>query len=394
MNMHRDTTHDDEEDDDDDEEGDYEDSERMRLLAKSRPSVASATTTASNTSIMRPSRMRRDAVDEGPRDDSVDEDEPGWTDLMYYLCFDLNQFWLQWDRWNQLLIKEDLDRQYNKLSEYVQYEQDDLLPKEKAFSQRLDALRARMNAKLGDLKAFTRKDVEERLSVPEQLELNEIELMEQEIQRKRATLEILVTYLNNINQLRADSNSVLHDMALIKKLDDVSRVTKSTRGLDIRQYSKQMCEQLHDITQQLGTLTKTQQRLMEVDLARKDGAVESRVNRQSAVDLLFRKAVPVTATAQPQQPVAVASANRTSRMTPIKEWFSSITNLNHEMAKSKVPVKKNDAYAKHIENMNRINDKYCKITQGASNSEDERKRIREKWEEVMNSEMDRYHTSQ
>lgn len=301
--MHRDTTYDDDEGD-----GDWyeDDSEQIRLLAKSHPSS------------MRSGRMKRDVMNEHPRDESIEE--PGWTDLMYYLCFDLNQFWLQWDRWNQLLIKEDLDRQYDKLSEYIQHEQDDLLPKEKAFNLRLDALRTRMNAKLGDLKAFTRKDVEERLTVAEQLELNEIELMEQEIQRKRATMEILVTYLNNINHLRADSNSVLHDMALIKKLDDVSRVTKSTRGLDIRQYSKQMCEQLHDITQQLGTLTKTQQRLMEVDLARKDGVVESRVNRQSAVDLLFRRAVPATAiTVEPQLPVAVATGNRTSRMTPIKE---------------------------------------------------------------------------
>lgn len=64
------------------------------------------------------------------------------------------------------------------------------------------------------------------------------------------------------------------------------------------------------------------------------------------------------------------------------------------MAKSRVPVKKNDAYAKHIENMNRINDKYCKITQGASNSEDERKRIREKWVEEMNAEKDRYQAFQ
>ena len=302
--------YDESETDDEEDGGDWREravDERTRFLASRPPSVAATYTQRS----LKPARRA------GTEPDDQLNDEPGWSDLAYYLCFDLNQFWLQWDRWNQLLIKEDLDRQYNKLSEYIQQEQDDLLPKENAFNQRLEALRARMNAKLGDVKAFTRKDVEERLSVAEQLELNEIELMEQEIQRKRATMEILVTYLNNINQLRADSNSVLHDMALIQKLDDVSRVTKSTRGLDIRQYSKQMCEQLHDITQQLGTLTKTQQRLMEVDLARKDGAAESRATRQSAVDLLFRKAVPATTSAQQpaQQPVVAAgTANRTNRV--------------------------------------------------------------------------------
>lgn len=57
-------------------------------------------------------------------------------------------------------------------------------------------------------------------------------------------------------------------------------------------------------------------------------------------------------------------------------------------------VKKNEAYAKHVENLNRINDKYCKITQGASNNEEERQRIREKWVEEMNAELDRYHTSE
>ena len=241
--------------------------------------------------------------------------EPSWVELLYNLCFDVTAFRLQCDRWNQLLIKEDLDRQYDKLSGYIEAEQRVLRPKEDEFERRFKAIRQVMNERLKDKPEFTRQDAEERLSIAEQVELNEIELLESDILRKKATMEILVTYLNNINKLRADSNAVLHDMAVMGMLDDVSRVTKSTRGLDIRQYSKQMCEQLHDITQQLGTLSKTQQRLMEVDLARKDSTLESKYARKSAIDLLFRKAVPAATTATTKPASANNNAIATTTMT-------------------------------------------------------------------------------
>lgn len=229
-------------------------------------------------------------ADEEEEDVELTKSISMWRWVVLWSCYP-DAFKLEVDRLNMILMKEDLDLQYNNLHESIKQHESRFVPKYIAFKERLDALRKHVTEKMFDLgyvNGFTKADVEEHVTSRETILMGQVTVYEAQVKRMRANLKLLIVYLNNLNQLRSQARCVLLDIQTLGSIEAANKAAKNARGIDVKQFSESVSKQLQEMATQLGTMSKLQERLMMADQDKDEVTATAALESKNALDLLFK----------------------------------------------------------------------------------------------------------
>ena len=235
---------------------------------------------------------------ENDDDESIDplSTSVSMCQFIYLFIFDNARLERLLEQSNQWMIRQDLNKQHRALRDKIDKAQRELNIIENDFRSRLAAIRHDVMKKVrcdNSRKdgAFRKSDVERLLTTKEIDELHELSVQEKRILNRKKSIGVLIRYLKSINELRMESDNILENMKLVDTLQQAGQSVEFARGVDITQYSNEMCAELKKLSEQISSLSLSKHQQGVVDAAVDDVITAPASGATiSEIDLLFMDA--------------------------------------------------------------------------------------------------------